>query len=125
MTKQLRSQRLASIRRDRRRKHVRKKVSGTAAQPRLSVFRSCKQIYVQAVDDVSGVTLAAASSMEKALQAGAEGTKTQVAKAVGQEMARRLLENGVSKAVFDRGWYKYHGRVKALADGAREGGLKF
>ena len=125
MTLQLRSKRLARVRRVRRRKHVRKKVVGTAARPRLSVFRSSKQIYVQAIDDFSGVTLAFSSSLDKELKASLQGSKIDVAKQVGQQLARRLIERGVTAVVFDRGWYKYHGRVKALADGAREGGLAF
>ena len=121
----LRSMRTARIRRVRRKKHVRKKVSGTGERPRLSIRRSSKQIYVQAIDDFNGVTLAASSSVDKALRSNLEGTKTDVARAVGKELARRLTEQGVNAAVFDRGWYKFHGRVKALADGAREGGLAF
>jgi large subunit ribosomal protein L18 len=125
VTKQLRSKRQAGIRRVRRRKHVRKKVSGTGERPRLSVFRSSKQIYVQAIDDFTGVTLASTSSVGKELKGSLSGSKTEVAKAVGQDLAKRLGERGVKAAVFDRGWYKFHGRVKALADGAREGGLEF
>ena len=125
MTKQPRSKRLAGVRRVRRHMHVRKKVSGTGERPRLSVFRSSKQIYVQAIDDFTGVTLASSSSVDKALKGTLDGTKTNVAKAVGQDIAKRLTEAGVKAAVFDRGWYKFHGRVKALADGAREAGLEF
>jgi large subunit ribosomal protein L18 len=80
---------------------------------------------VQAIDDLHGVTLAASSSLAGELKAALTGTKTQDAKAVGQDIAKRLIEKGVKAAVFDRGWYRYHGRIKALADGAREGGLKF
>ena len=103
---------------------MRKKVSGTGARPRLSVHRSSKQVYVQAIDDMLGVTLASASSLEPSAR-GADGTKSERAKAVGLELAKRLTEKGVTAAVFDRGWYKFHGRVKALAEGAREGGLNF
>ena len=116
---------LKSIRRNRRRKGLRKRVLGSPDRPRLSVFRSSKQIYVQAIDDFTGVTLASSSSVDKALKGTLDGTKTNVAKAVGQDIAKRLTEAGVKAAVFDRGWYKFHGRVKALADGAREAGLEF
>ena len=120
-----RSIKINQIRRTRRQKHVRKKVSGSADRPRLSVQRSCKQIYVQAIDDVNKVTMAASSSMVKDLKPSLEGSKSQVATAVGADIARRLTEQGVTKAVFDRGWYKFHGRVKALAEGARKAGLEF
>ena len=120
-----RALKIRDIRRVRRKKHVRKKVAGTAERPRLSVRRSHKQVYVQAIDDFSGVTLASASSLDKELRESLSGNKTDRAKAVGMEIAKRLTGKGVSAAVFDRGWYKYHGRVKALADGAREAGLKF
>ena len=116
---------IRNIRRVRRKKHVRKTVAGTSERPRLSVRRSHKQIYVQAIDDFNGVTLAQASSMDKALREGLQGTKTDVAKAVGGALAQRLTEKGVKLAVFDRGHYKFHGRVKALAEGAREAGLGF
>ena len=96
---------------------VRKKISGTAARPRLNVFRSTKHIYAQLIDDVAGVTLASASSMEK-------GNK-EAAKKVGMAIARKAQEKGISEIVFDRSGYIYHGRVKELAEGAREGGLKF
>ena len=109
----------------RRKKHVRKKVSGTDQRPRLSVHRSNKKVYVQAIDDFTGVTLAAVSSMDKEIRDSLSGTKTEKAKAVGLEIAKRLTGKGVTAAVFDRGWYKFHGRVKALAEGAREGGLDF
>ncbi|MCB9897106.1 MAG: 50S ribosomal protein L18 [Planctomycetes bacterium] len=115
---------LRTIRRERRQQHVRKKVRGTPERPRLSVHRSSKQIYVQAIDDFNGVTLASASSLDKELRE-ASGTKTDMAKAVGKDIARRLVERGVKAAVFDRSWYKFHGRVKALAEAAREAGLDF
>jgi large subunit ribosomal protein L18 len=103
------------------RRRIRAKVSGTAARPRLSVFRSNKHIYAQIIDDLAGVTLAAASTRESG--AGASGIEA--SKAVGQRLAERAVANGVSTAVFDRGGYRYHGNVKALAEGAREGGLQF
>ena len=102
---------------------VRKKISGTAARPRLNVFRSTKHIYAQLIDDVAGVTLASASSMEKGFE-GFGGNK-EAAKKVGMAIARKAQEKGISEIVFDRSGYIYHGRVKALAEAAREGGLKF
>ncbi len=116
---------LRNVRRARKAASVRSRVRGTAERPRLTVSRSSKQIYVQAVDDARGVTLAASSTLDPGLRAALTGTKTESAKAVGQDIARRLIEKGVAKAVFDRGWYRYHGRVKALAEGARSGGLSF
>ena len=102
---------------------VRKKISGTAARPRLNVLRSTKHIYAQLIDDVAGVTLASASSMEKGFE-GFGGNK-EAAKKVGMAIARKAQEKGISEIVFDRSGYIYHGRVKELAEGAREGGLKF
>ena len=102
---------------------VRKKISGTAARPRLNVFRSTKHIYAQLIDDVAGVTLASASSMEKGFE-GFGGNK-EAAKKVGMAIARKAQEKGISEIVCDRSGYIYHGRVKELAEGAREGGLKF
>ena len=102
---------------------VRKKISGTAARHRLNVFRSTKHIYAQLIDDVAGVTLASASSMEKGFE-GFGGNK-EAAKKVGMAIARKAQEKGISEIVFDRSGYIYHGRVKELAEGAREGGLKF
>jgi large subunit ribosomal protein L18 len=101
---------------------VRKKVSGTAQRPRLSVSRSARHIFAQLVDDATGRTLAAASTLDSGVR-GADGDKTAKARQVGQLLAQRAAEAGVSAAVFDRGGYAYHGRVAALADGAREGGL--
>lgn len=101
---------------------LRKKVAGTAERPRLSVFRSLKHIYAQIIDDASGKTLAAASSKEADL--AASGNKDG-AKLVGQKLAERAKEKGIATVVFDRGGFKYHGRVASLADGAREGGLDF
>ena len=102
---------------------VRAKISGTAACPRLNVFRSAKHIYAQVIDDVSGTTLCAASSMTKGFEGS--GANVEGAKKVGGMIAELCKEKGIEKAVFDRGGYVYHGRVAALADGAREGGLKF
>jgi large subunit ribosomal protein L18 len=103
---------------------IRKRIRGTAVKPRLSVFRSNKQIYVQAVDDVNGVTLASASSKEKEV-ASAGSKKSEVAALVGKRIAAACKEKGIENVVFDRSGYQYHGRIKSLADGAREGGLKF
>ena len=111
-----------SERRQRIKFRIRKIVSGTAAQPRLSVFRSNKEIYAQIIDDENGVTLAAASSREKGV---AQGTNLETAAAVGKLIAERAMKAGIETISFDRGGYLYHGRVKSLADGAREAGLKF
>ena len=109
-----------------RHRRVRKKVSGSQEQPRLCVFRSLRSIYAQIIDDTDGRTLVAASSQEANREAGAPiSPKTAVSVAVGRMLAQRALERGISRVVFDRGGYKYHGRVKALADAAREGGLQF
>lgn len=106
-------------------KRIRKKVSGTATRPRLAVHRSLKQIYVQAIDDVAGVTLASASSLEKSFRETTKaGGNVDAAKAIGTHIAKRLLEKGVDQAVFDRGGLIYHGRIKAVAEAAREAGLK-
>jgi large subunit ribosomal protein L18 len=106
----------------RRHRRVRKKVEGTAARPRLAVFRSNKHIYVQAIDDMSGRTIAAASTTEADLRGGATAT-VDAAKAVGKLVGERVKATGVTTVVFDRGGFKYHGRVAAVADGAREAGL--
>jgi large subunit ribosomal protein L18 len=111
-------------RRQIRRYRIRKRVQGSPERPRLSVFRSSKHIYAQIIDDLGGATLVAASSRE-ALPAVEGKGKAAVGKAVGQLLAQRAREKGVSKVSFDRGGYLYHGRVKALADGARAGGLEF
>lgn len=108
--------------RDRRKRRIRKKVAGTAERPRLTVFRSSKQIYAQVIDDAAGTTLASATSLGAD---AAEGAKTGSAAAVGEALAATCLEKGLKKVVFDRNGYMYHGRVKALADGARKGGLEF
>lgn len=112
-----------SDRRQRIQYRIRKIVSGTAAKPRLSVFRSNKEIYAQLIDDVNGVTLLAASSREKGVDAN--GTKIEVATAVGKLMGEKALKAGIENVTFDRGGYLYHGRVKSLAEGARAAGLKF
>ena len=106
-----------------RHKRVRAKISGTPVCPRLNVFRSEANIYAQIIDDVNGVTLVSASSLEKDFSC--EGTKTDAAKQVGVNVAERAKAKGIENVVFDRGGYVYHGRVKALAEGAREGGLQF
>ena len=106
-----------------RHKRVRGKISGTAECPRLNVFRSTKNIYAQIIDDVKGVTLVAASSLDK--EFNGNGGNKEAARKVGELIAKRAAEKGISEVVFDRGGYVYHGRVKELAEGAREGGLKF
>ena len=106
-----------------RHKRVRAKISGTAERPRLSVFRSEANIYAQIIDDVAGNTLVAASSVEKGFEGN--GGNIEAAKKVGAMIAERALQKGIEEIVFDRGGYVYHGRVAALAEGAREGGLKF
>lgn len=107
--------------RQKRHRRVRGKLSGTADRPRLNVFRSNTGIYAQVIDDVAGVTLASASTLDKEVS---KGTKTEQAVAVGKLVAERANAKGISEVVFDRGGYLYHGRVKALADAARENGLK-
>ncbi|MFC5684386.1 50S ribosomal protein L18 [Flavobacterium sp. MAHUQ-51] len=109
-------------RRQRIRFRIRKTVSGTATSPRLSVFRSNKEIYAQLIDDVNGVTLLSASSREKEI---GKGTNVEVAAAVGKLVAEKALKAGVDTVKFDRGGYLYHGRIKSLAEGARAAGLKF
>ena len=111
-------------RRVRIKNRVRKIVSGTEARPRLAVFRSNKEIYAQVIDDVSGKTISAASSRDKDISS-VKGTKSEIATLVGKAVAERALKAGVETISFDRGGYLYHGRVKSLADGAREAGLKF
>ena len=106
-----------------RHKRVRAKISGTAERPRLSVFRSEANIYAQIIDDVAGNTLVAASSVEKGFEGN--GGNIEAAKKVGAMIAERALAKGIEEVVFDRGGYVYHGRVQALAEGAREAGLKF
>ena len=106
-----------------RHKRVRAKIAGTPERPRLNVFRSGANIYAQIIDDVNGVTLASASTLEKDFTC--EGTKSDAAKLVGIHVAERAKAKGIDTVVFDRGGYVYHGRVQALAEGAREGGLQF
>ena len=103
---------------------IRKVVSGTKSRPRLSVFRSNKEIYAQIVDDVTGKTIIAASSRDKSISK-AKGNKTEIAALVGKSLAEKAIKAGIETISFDRGGYLYHGRVKSLAEGAREGGLKF
>ena len=105
------------------RRRIRRKVSGTASRPRLAVYFSNRHVYAQIIDDVTGKTLVSASSLEKDFSC--EGTKTDAAKQVGVNVAERAKAKGIENVVFDRGGYVYHGRVKALAEGAREGGLQF
>jgi large subunit ribosomal protein L18 len=120
-------QQKAKLRRQlRRRQHVRRTIVGTPERPRLSVFRSSKHIYAQLIDDHSGVTLAAATSNSPDLRPSmAYGGNVKAAVVVGKKLAEVAKEKGITKAAFDRGHYRYHGRVKALADAAREGGLQF
>lgn len=109
-----------------RHQRVRKRISGTPERPRLNVFRSLNEIYAQIIDDESGRTLAAASTIDNELRSQMDGkTKTEQARLVGEAIAQRAQAAGIEQVVFDRGGYKYIGRVKALAEGAREGGLKF
>lgn len=110
----------------RRHRRVRKKVAGTAARPRLNVFRSSRHMYAQVIDDVRGHTLAAASTLDQGLvPEGVSSATVEAARRVGEVVARRALELGVSQVVFDRGGYVYHGRVAAVAEGARSSGLQF
>src|SRR5258708_6611723 len=110
----------------RRRNHVRRRITGTPERPRLSVFRSSKHIYAQLIDDLAGVTLASASSVAPDVKSGLPyGGNVKAAKVVGAKIAEAAKAKGIAKVAFDRGHYRYHGRVKALADAAREGGLQF
>lgn len=121
--KQLKKKRALRARRQAR---VRARIEGTTERPRLAVFRSLTNIYAQVIDDNAGHTLVSASSVDKELAPNLDGkSKTEVAKLVGQAVAARAVAAGISTVVFDRGGFKYHGRVAALADGAREGGLSF
>lgn len=115
------------IRREKIRKRVRSKIFGTSERPRLSVYRSLKHIYAQIIDDTKGHTLVAMSSLSKEIRDEVKSakTKTEVSRIVGLALAKKALEKGITKVVFDRNGYKYHGRVKALAEAAREGGLIF
>ena len=111
--------------RHRRHRRIRLKLSGTGDRPRLSVFRSLQHIYAQVIDDASGTTLVSASTNEPTVRGTLTGSKTERARGVGQSIAQRAKEKGINTVVFDRGGYMYHGRVKALADAAREAGLEF
>ncbi len=110
--------------RERRRRRVRAKISGTQDRPRLNIFRSLEHIYAQLIDDEKGHTLAAAASTEKAIR-DLKGKKADEAVAIGKLIAQRATDKQIKKVVFDRAGYRYHGRIKAVADGAREGGLEF
>ena len=124
--RRIQAQKQPGLARLRRHRRVRAKVNGTQERPRLCVFRSLNEIYAQAIDDVSGRTLAQASSIEPELKESCKGkNKTAQAKLVGTLVAKRAKEKGIGKVSFDRGGFKYHGRVKALAEAAREGGLEF
>ncbi len=115
-----------ALARERRKRRVRKKIRGTAARPRLSVFRSARHIYVQAVDDDSGLTLASASTLSPELKDKVKGlNKRDASKLVGEQIGSRIKEKGIERVVFDRNGFLYHGRVQALSEGAREAGLKF
>lgn len=113
----------ANLQRKKRHKRVRAKISGTPERPRLNVFRSEKNIYAQIIDDTTGRTLCSASSVEKGFEGS--GSNKEGAKKVGQMVAQRAKDKGISVVIFDRGGYVYHGRVQELAEGAREGGLQF
>jgi len=120
------SHKLKQVQRLRRRRHVRRKIVGTVERPRLTVFRSSMHIYAQLIDDLTGRTLAAASSLAPDMRKDvAYGGNVKAAQAVGKRLAEVAKERGITKAAFDRGHYRYHGRIKALADAAREGGLQF
>ncbi|MFX3618255.1 MAG: 50S ribosomal protein L18 [Sporolactobacillus sp.] len=110
--------------RQKRHLHVRHRISGTSERPRLNVFRSSKNIYAQLVDDVKGVTLVSSSSLDKAFDMG-KGSNVEAAKKVGEMIGQRAIEKGIDTVVFDRSGYLYHGRIQAVAEGAREAGLKF
>ncbi len=115
---------VSNVARLKRHARVRKNISGTQERPRLNVFRSLKNIYAQIIDDTTGTTLVAVSTLDKGFD-GSYGGNTEAAKKVGNMIAQKALEKGIKEVVFDRGGYIYHGRVAALAEGAREGGLDF
>jgi len=116
----------SEVARKRRHRRIRMKLAGTAQRPRLNVYRSLEHIYVQAIDDVDGHTIVSASTVDNELAASLAGkTKKEQATLVGKTVAERAMAAGITEVVFDRGGYLYHGRIKALADGAREGGLRF
>ena len=112
-----------ALRRDKIRFRIRKKMRGTADRPRLAVYRSNKDIYAQIINDADGITMVSASSREKGFKS--KGKKVEMSAKVGKQLAEKAMGAGITTVVFDRGGYLYHGRIKALADGAREGGLKF
>lgn len=112
-------------RRIRIKRRIRRNINGTGETPRLTVFRSNRQISVQVIDDLTGTTLVAASSLEKEVAENSKGTKGEQAKLVGKRIAEKALEKGIKQVIFDRSGYLYHGRLKSLADAARKGGLKF
>ena len=114
-----------TVARVKRIKRIRKKILGTAERPRLRVFKSARHIYAQVIDDVAGHTMCSMSTVDKAYAPADEKGKIAVARQVGKLLAQKAMENGISRVVFDRGGYIYHGRIKALSDGAREGGLEF
>jgi large subunit ribosomal protein L18 len=123
--KTLRKKAPTTAQRMKRKMSVRKKIAGTAERPRLSVFRSAKHIYVQAIDDEGNATLASASTMDKDVKAALSGLKkTEAASKVGEALGKRLVGKGIKNAVFDRNGYRYHGRVAAIAAGAREAGVE-
>lgn len=114
------------VKRLRRKRSIRKKINGTASRPRLSVFRSSAHMYAQVIDDVNGATLASASTLCEDIKGGADGKKkSELAAEVGKLVAARCLEKNIETVIFDRNGFIYHGRIKAVAEGAREGGLKF
>lgn len=116
----------ARIARERRRQRVRRRIHGTPERPRLNVFRSSMHIYGQIIDDTQGRTITSASTIDPEVRSQlSDGTKTDEARVVGRVLAQRALAQGIKRVVFDRGGYRYHGRIKALADAAREGGLEF
>ena len=106
---------------------IRKKITGTSERPRVAVFKSLKQVYAQVIDDSNGVTLIAASSLSKEIEKDLKNAKGKIEKSkiVGKHLAEKAVENGIGSVVFDRSGYRYHGRIQAVAEGAREGGLKF
>lgn len=118
---------MSKVRTDRLRRHkrIRKKIAGSGDRPRLAVFRSNRHLYAQLIDDLEGRTIASASTLEEELRGQTEGNGTAVAERVGKLVAQRGIEKGVKSVVFDRGGFRFHGKVKALADGAREQGLEF
>lgn len=115
---------IKQVRRSRRRTGIRKRIQGTAQRPRLAVYRSLNHIYAQLIDDLAGRTIVAASTRDKGVSLNETGNVT-AAKAVGADLASKAKQAGITQAAFDRGGFRYHGRVKALADAAREGGLEF